>query len=174
MIGKAFNFGSLQLWSTEGLHTQWKCVKTVTLPLPYHVSFTPSHTSTPQLSPRTSPPRRLSSKLRSESIYLHEATMKEFQNGTMTRSDIMQWATARKALINAHRAGMRQLRGAREYEEKMEDDTANTIALERQRAREERAREEREANEVHTITKAELEKKALEEAGEADEFDLER
>jgi len=100
--------------------------------------------------------------------------MKEFQNGTMTRSDIMQWATARKALINAHRAGMRQLRGAREYEEKMEDDTANTIALERQRAREERAREEREANEVHTITKAELEKKALEEAGEADEFDLER
>jgi hypothetical protein len=95
VIGKAFNFGSLQLWSTEGLHTEWKCVKTVTLPLPYQVSFG-------------------GAKADAEELRASE-NLKEYQNGTMTRADIMQWATARKALISAHRAGMKQLRGAREY-----------------------------------------------------------
>ncbi|GMH88451.1 hypothetical protein TrST_g3926 [Triparma strigata] len=34
VIGKAFHFGTLQLWHTEGLHTDWRCVKSVDLPLP--------------------------------------------------------------------------------------------------------------------------------------------
>eukprot|EP00518_Triparma_eleuthera_P002516 CAMPEP_0182466222 /NCGR_PEP_ID=MMETSP1319-20130603/11648_1 /TAXON_ID=172717 /ORGANISM="Bolidomonas pacifica, Strain RCC208" /LENGTH=256 /DNA_ID=CAMNT_0024666181 /DNA_START=51 /DNA_END=818 /DNA_ORIENTATION=+ len=36
VIGRAFRFGTLQLWRTEGLHTDWRCVKSVSLPLPLH------------------------------------------------------------------------------------------------------------------------------------------
>jgi hypothetical protein len=34
VVGKKFHFGNLQLWKTEGLHTEWKCVRSLELPLP--------------------------------------------------------------------------------------------------------------------------------------------
>jgi hypothetical protein len=109
IIGKSFNFGSLQLWRTEGLHTEWKCMRTVTLPLPYENKTLPR--SVKEEAQRGS--KRL---FRSQSTELRESSERVFQDGTMTRREIMQWATARKALIAAHMAGMKQLRGARKYE----------------------------------------------------------
>lgn len=34
VIGKSFDFGTLQLWKTEGFHGDWKCIKSLQLPLP--------------------------------------------------------------------------------------------------------------------------------------------
>ncbi|GMI61770.1 hypothetical protein ScalyP_jg10182 [Parmales sp. scaly parma] len=105
LIEKKFNFGSLQLWKTEGLHTEWSCVKKVPLPLPYFNNSLPRHTF--QVRSRIK---------RSMSFDFRENHDMNFQSCTMTRSDIMQWAIARRALIAAHKAGMKQLRGERDYE----------------------------------------------------------
>ena len=109
VIGKAFNFGSLQLWKTEGLHTEWKCIRTVALPLPY-LNKTLPRSAIASIGAG----RRL---YRSSSTEFRDFNNKILQDNSMTRIDIMQWATARKALIAAHMAGMKQLRGSKGYEE---------------------------------------------------------
>ena len=72
VIGKKFHFGNLQLWKTEGLHTDWKCVKKLELPLP----------------------------LSSDGVNVDNAQRSTIAG--MGHSDIYNWASARKAMIRAH------------------------------------------------------------------------
>jgi hypothetical protein len=72
VIGKKFHFGNLQLWKTEGLHTEWKCVKKLELPLP----------------------------LSSDGVNVDNSSRSTIAG--MGHSDIYNWASARKAMIRAH------------------------------------------------------------------------
>jgi hypothetical protein len=96
VIGSAFNFGSLQLWRTEGLHTEWECIRTVKLPLAYENKKLPRSRVPSAASTTSSEGHKVRAVFRTQSTVFSESHNRTFQKDTMTRADIMQWATARK------------------------------------------------------------------------------
>ena len=78
VIGRAFRFGTLQLWRTEGLHTDWRCVKSVGLPLPLHSADALAGARGPA---KGGPGPTV---------------------GGMEAEEMYNWAAARKAMIKAH------------------------------------------------------------------------